>query len=375
MATEYQKKPDTDDVIQMRAPANHNVGKAPRTSARALDLPSAKEGGKMEKSYDTKIKWNELFTQDVIALKTGQREGHLGQWEYSLPESPDDPVRGAELWAKFLESTPEYYIMASEAELVEQAAEKIPSLIEEPVAFALLGIGTVPALERKDLKIVEKFKHVPNITAFDINPEYIEKGIPAIREKFTQSIVGGFITDLFQHGFEAPRGRGQNTRLVATMFGATLFNVGAERDYVGRLVVPETTIRTNLREIRKSLKKGDLFITTHDGNMDPKKVEASYRKQTEFATNLAHRIKRDTPYKSINPDASEFRVEFDQKSGVLGHYLTFDFDGDGKIQEYLANISLKVPEDRFLAWCRKEKFKTTLSLATNGVHLHALEAC
>ena len=275
-----------------------------------------------------------------------------------------------------MDGHPEYYIRATETELIDRAAAEINKLVAEPVAFALLGTGDEDALRRKDLRFVGEFKRVSAITAFDINPTYVQQALSVLTTEFGNKVdVGARRTDIFdKRGIHASRGNTEYTKLVTTMFGATLFNVGVQRDDSGHLVVPKAEILERLKALRKSLHFGDVFITTHDGNMDAEKVEAAYRGQTAFATNLAHRIRRDTPFKNIDAEGAKFRVEFDQASGILGHYLTLDFDGDGDEQEYLFNISVKVPKEEYLKWCAEAGFKATLSLEENGVHLHVLEA-
>ncbi len=334
--------------------------------------PLNDDGDELDVSEST-VPWNELFTRDVIDHKKHQKEGGLGQWEYSDPKDSADPVRGSSLWIEFLRDHPEYYIPSTEMSLAFQASFKLPRLITEPIVFAFLGMGNKYAFKRKDLALTKQFRQVVAATCYDISIEYLNDSIPALRRARPSSIAGAFQADIFKP-FDIPIHRANKAKRLATLFGLTLFNTEIKRDANRDLIRPDKQVQERLRAIRSSLQLGDFFVTTHDGNMDQQKVERAYAGQADFACNLAHRIKRDTPYKTIRTDNEDFRVEFDQQSGILCHYLTLDFNENGGAEEYLINVSPKYSREDFEKLCESSGFTSRMHLEENGVYLHALEA-
>jgi uncharacterized SAM-dependent methyltransferase len=320
------------------------------------------------------IDWNEAFTADLLDHKLLRREGGMGQWEYSVPEFEGDPVAGSSLWVEFLKEHPEYYILNAEIQLAKEAASILPQHVAEPVALIFLGIGNSYAFKRKDLTVTKEFNRVISASAIDLSEEYINqaflemgKARPDVKQRV------GYLQDMFG-GFNIPKGKIKNAKRLVTTFGATLFNVNVKRDEGQNLLMPEDAVRERLASIRGSLDKGDFFVVTNDANQDKEKIEAAYRGQTAFASNLAHRIKRDTPHKDIDTENVKFRVEYDEASHILGHYLTLNFNDNGGPKEMLINISPKIPAETFLTWCKKEKFKQVRSISNDGVYLHLLEA-
>ncbi len=323
---------------------------------------------------ESSINWDELFTADVISLRRGSREGHLGQWEYSDPEHEEDPVRGTQLWVEFLQANVAYYMPNAEILLARRAAPELPKIIPQPIALAFLGVGNKWPFKRKDLRLTTEFTNVVSATVFDISRDYAHTGQMLVeRYRPNLNMAGSYVADIFG-GFPIPRSPAVKATNLATMFGGTLYNVDAERDIsTGSLIMPERAIRERLKAIRRSVGKGGWFVTTHDTNRDPEKVEAAYKGQGEFACNLAHRIHRDTPYKNIVIEDTEFRVGFDEESGILAHYLTLNFGDNGGPKEYLINISPKPSTAQFDEWCRKEKFEPQFDMLEDGVRLVALE--
>ncbi len=328
---------------------------------------------KSEYKETTSVNWNELFTRDVIEHLYGEREGGLGQWEYSTPNSETDLVQGSSLWKTFLKDHPEYYILDAEIALAKTAAPHVQQHITEPVALGFLGVGSKYAFKRKDLTVTQNFNRVVTATAFDLSTEYISQSLEQLEKTRPNSIRGGYIQNMFA-GFDLPVAGSTKATRLATMFGLTLFNVDVRRDANHDLIMPEKAIRNRLRNIHQSLGKNGILITTHDANQDREKIENAYKGEADFAENLAHRIKRDTPYKTIDTNNVKFRVEWHPESLILGHYLTLDFNKGSGPQELLINSSPKIPLDIFKDWCKKEKLNCVESFENNGVYLHILQA-
>tara|TARA_X000001036_G_C20677556_1_gene804738 strand:+ start:1605 stop:2630 length:1026 start_codon:yes stop_codon:yes gene_type:complete len=330
-----------------------------------------------EERKANKATFNEAFTNDVLDHKLRKVEGGLGEREYSDPEHEDDPVRGAELWVEFLNEHPEYYIPAAEIALVERATHEIPNIIPEPVILCFLGIGNDDIFRQKDIKLTSVFNKVIAAATYDLSRQYLTTSMPVMEENLPDNTpYSTNRIDFFTKGFTVPRPNDQKDAVaVATMFGGTIVNAPVERDKNDNLLTPEKSIRSHFKAVRGSLKKGDFFIVTQDANTDAKKIEAAYAGQTRFASNLAHAIKRDTPFKEIDTENTAFRVEFDKNSGILAHYLTLDFrNGDNGPQEMLINSSPKVAQETFKDWAKKEKFDTVKTFEENGVCLHIMQA-
>ncbi|MAF98835.1 MAG: hypothetical protein CMH26_09385 [Micavibrio sp.] len=327
-----------------------------------------------QESYDNIQDFNEEFTRDVIEHKLGNREGGLGEWEYSDPEFEGDLVNGSQDWVNFINDNPiDYYIPSAEIILADQASEIITDIVPEPVTLCFLGIGDAHIFREKDMKLATKFNNVTSATTYDISLSYLMTSVPVMASELPSKTECGMRrVDLFR-GFTIARE--PKSKALLTSFGGTLLNAPIERDKAGNLLTPEKSIRDHFRAIRGSMKKGDFFVFTQDGNTDKNKIERAYAGQGKFASNLAHRIKRDTPYKKIDTENTPFRVEFDSNSGILAHYLTLDFNnGDNGPKEYLINSSPKIPEEICLDWAKKEKLARVQTISHNGVHLHITQA-
>ena len=326
------------------------------------------------------------FTQAVISLfanNSNQRAGHLGKYEYSSPKYEGDPVNGVDLWADFIKANPQdYYPPLAEGLVAERARDVLPRYVPEPVALAFLGIGNVEMFRAKDLRVTDKFNNVIAAHAFDINHEFSSDALREMGRRWspeTSGVEQGATTADIFNGFSIPLGhhhihRSHEVSRLATMFGLTIFNLGGFAQHG----FPTDKFSERLTAIRKAVGKGGYFVTTFDANADPQKIEKAYANQTAFATNLAHRINRDTPA-SVLVDKTEFRVKYHADKGVLAHYLTLHCDHensrmpfrDGK---YHINNSWKVSRDHFTSLVTKNKFKIVHAIEENGVVLNLLEA-
>ncbi len=301
-------------------------------------------------------KHNQQFTAAVIDLFEGNRVGHLGKYEFSSPLEPGDPVNGIQLWADFTEQTPAYYPPETEEILAKKLQSVLPQLIKEPVALFCLGIGHREMFAAKDLTATAGFKKVAAAFAYDLNGEYARAAHEELALRFNTErgvSIGGLTTDIFnKYSFPESRHRfgPVPANKVATLFGLTMFNLGK----APHQAFPIDKFKERVLAIKSALGEGGYFVTTHDGNKDPKKVIAAYAGQKAFASNLAARIDRDTPY-AVLVEKTELRVEFNEKTGELAHYLTLYCDrsstdprvwtfDDG---EYLINTSFKIESGDF----------------------------
>lgn len=319
------------------------------------------------------LKWDPLFTKDVIELREHLRSGHLGQWLYSDPQSKDDVVNGAQLWSEFIQSHNQYYIPPAEYHLARQGAQILYDLVPEPVALGFLGIGSNEAFRRKDLEITRLFNKITNMQTYDISEHYLRSSMSTMNEVRPKPPKGAILKDLFS-GFDLPLNGANKARRIITMFGGTLVNVEAFKDANFEFILPEQAIRKHLQDIRKSLNSKDIFVVTHDSNRDEEKLIKAYSGLEALFCNFAHRIKRDTPYKNIDTSETQFEVSFDEASSTLNLILYLNFGDNTGTNPYLINTSPKIDKDLFLKWCKKEKFTPKETLSEDGVHMHILEA-
>lgn len=294
---------------------------------------------------------------DVRALLNGTKAGHMGHWEYSEPSHPDDPVRGSQLWHKFLAENPSYYLPKAEAKIISNSAAEIATFIKPPINFVSLGPGTKENFLIKEIKLATAFEKVESFTVVDVCEKHISSSLEVIMHKKLSASLHIECSDFYQ-GFS----HNNNFTTVAAMFGGTLFNVAG---FVNESLPSETVI-LRLKNLRRFIKNGYLVIT-QDANQGKERIEAAYRGQTEFALNLIHRINRDTHYE-FDIDKCDFDVEWHEQSHVLAHYLIID----GK--KYHFNNSYKVPTQDFKYWARTAGFEIEKIYQDNGMNLFLLKS-
>lgn len=61
------------------------------------------------------------IAHDAVALFTGQRQGHMGQWEYGPSLFIGDPAGGGDYWADLVRHPGRYYLTDKDTEAISSA--------------------------------------------------------------------------------------------------------------------------------------------------------------------------------------------------------------------------------------------------------------
>lgn len=278
---------------------------------------------------------NETFSRDLADLFARRRCGHMGHWEYDVPDGP-------RLWQEFLGKHPEYYLPREELEVIDQAVSHIGALIQGPVSIVSLGPGS---LVRKDLALAKAFQ-TASFHIVEGASDSLRLSRAEVECANPEWLVTAHQGDFYELLPPTP------ARPVATLFGQTLFNLEGPASEP-----PDRSLKTNLEALRRP---GQLLIVAQDSTQDSDKIEAAYRGQNEFALNVLKQA-------GLDHDAFGFDVEWHPESHCLAHYFT-----KGPARWHF-NSSWKLPKDRFLDIADQAGYRLIESYSKNGMALSVLE--
>lgn len=231
--------------------------------------------------------------QDACDLFAGRRAGHMGKWMYSYPLYENDPVRGAELWAKVVEDAKNgspYYVFNDERALIQKAAPVIASYITQNCSLVDLGPGSKDAFTGKIDPIIKTNSYIREYVGVDISTSilndidgYVQGTHPFLG---TRTANADFFADAFRYPSSQPSE-------LAVLFGLTLFNLCID-PRVPEL--PEMVLGSYLTRLGQHFRtRNGLLVITQDTNQDPELLAHAYATNKDYESTLLYRIPRDLP--------------------------------------------------------------------------------
>lgn len=270
---------------------------------------------------------------DLELLWNRNRVGHMGHWEYMVPE-------GLDLWASFIENHPEYYLPAEEMSVIQTAvSEGIGDHIKGPVSVISLGPGS---LVTKDIALAECF----DTRTFDMVDNSDE--ILGVASKTVAEKKPGWEQATHQNNFykSLPETEFQP---VIIMCGQTLFNVeGPSHKF------PKAQVVNRLKALRRS---GATLIMPQDATDDEIKIRTAYQGQRKFALNVLEHAGQKGDM--------EFDVRWHRDTRCLAHLYTSRAQGE----HWHFNSSWKPTRELFAEAAQEAGYSRSKIYGHNGMTL------
>lgn len=252
----------------------------------------------------------DLFLTDVLALFSGKKTGHMNAYAFNEPNPaiPNDPVRGGEHWTNFIKNSRDYYLIPEEARLIEHCADEIGSLLPSDATVVDLGPGEKRAVLAKTYPFIKGLKNPSEFIAVDVNSAFADiaaKSIQALMNIPAKAVTGNFLEEFLP----------TNPPAILSLFGGLLCNAARTDAHSGF-----TELAGNLRRVSDyNMKHGDYLVITQDTNQDEALLLKAYNHPdiAKYILSVLHKIKRDLPTDSFDPDQFEYSVRWNAREHLL----------------------------------------------------------
>lgn len=246
----------------------------------------------MKTTLNQKINFESVISkddcaQDVLDLFFGIRYGHMSKWEYGSSAFDGDPAGGSDHWADLVNNPGQYYPAQNERELIR-------TLIKgSDQKFALQGTKTVVefgpgsgnAIAEKTLPFFSLCPAVERYVAIDSSVGQADAACRAVKNAKkirTEYIQFDFTRGTFRRTWEGPA--------TYIMWGCTIGNLPG---FAGQNPYP--ALVAEIRQLQKTLLKGDTLVLIFDTNDDEKSILRAYNEPALKRQSLSwlHALKRD----------------------------------------------------------------------------------
>jgi uncharacterized SAM-dependent methyltransferase len=227
------------------------------------------------------------FTQDALDMFLGNRHGHMGKWEYGASTFKGDPSGGAELWAYAIKSPGQYYPAQDERRLLHTfiTSQDQKSALLNTRTIVELGPGSDDAIIEKTLPFLSLCPSAERYVAIDSSIEQASAAcqiIERLQKMNTKAIQSDFAQDQFKRTWEGPA--------TYIMWGCTIGNLSG---FAGQN--PYLSLVAEIRQLQKSLLKGDTLVLIFDTNDHEQTVLNAYNEPALKRQSLSwlYALKRD----------------------------------------------------------------------------------
>lgn len=316
------------------------------------------------------------FGRDVELLFNQQSPNNFIEYLYSLPNSEDDVVRGAELFDTWC-ADERYYIRPQEIEVIQTNAAKIADILADTSVVVELGPGSIIPIRQKTYTLTRLMKKLKTYIAVDRCKDYLKAAKIWLNYKMPNLSVKTFNAEFEQMN--------QNLYPIENvsffMFGNTLFNFPMQESQ--DKFKPLEDFLKNVR----SLMHSGYFVIGYDCNENIDSLTAAYDNPltAAFTLNLFQQIHRDLNV-NFNPNLFEYYCDWNQDHYTLNMGAISMVDQVVKIGKtsfplhknqklHLWN-SYKIPTSVFSEIAERNGF-TTKSVFTDSdkrVAIHILQA-
>lgn len=319
------------------------------------------------------------MTCDVIDWLSKTRHGNVHKWIFSTPETPDDPVRGSQLWDS-LYRAPDYYLPRYEIDVINKFSENVnqspflEKLFGNIQTVYDLGPGSGDSVVKKSGPILKFLKPGTEYCPVDVSESFVESAVVAAHKNFPDLRCRPCIED-----FENPHPYKSENGLIL-FFGSTMFNVPCGLTDG----LPETELTKQLEAFKNFIGSGYLVVTQDTAN-DGSLLRRAYDSPEHAAMteNFAARIARDlTPGGTFDPAAWRYKPIWRPENFQFAHALEAvrpqNFSIDGKSfsintgDYFITHNSFKLPGDVFTGIVQKAGFRPVASAANKYFVLHVL---
>lgn len=259
---------------------------------------------------------NTPFFHDTLMWFKKKNDGHMGKWQYCDPKYDGDSAKGSILWEKWVKSPSSYYMLRSQACLIQKYAKAILNLTGPIDILIDLGPGEKEAVHSNTIPFVNNLTH--SLKAYipvDLCKSYVDDAKKIVRKAAPKAIGFPHTHDFLNNIINYPK----SPHTLALCFGGIIGNyAGTQRtqDFLPKLI-------GELEDIKRNLPLGGYIIIGLDANQDAFSLIDSYDHpfQAEFEINIMHRIKRDLfmHERGYNPNYWEYRVKWHANSFQICH--------------------------------------------------------
>ncbi len=224
---------------------------------------------------------------DAINLFMGQKAGHMGIWEYGDSYFEGDLAGGAHFWADAIKSPGHYYLVQAELDLLRYILnhDMIKPATEKAKAIVEFGPGSTESIERKTVPLLKACQAITRYVSIDGSMEQANLAKEIVEKHLglrSTAIVADFTKNSFKRTWEGPA--------TYIMWGGTIGNLPgfANAD-------PKSALTDEIRQLQKTLLKGDMLILIFDTNEDQRKIVQAYSEPSlrRHAMSWLHALKRD----------------------------------------------------------------------------------
>ncbi|NCC03478.1 MAG: hypothetical protein EOM37_05445 [Proteobacteria bacterium] len=297
--------------------------------------------------------YDEGFFEAARDLLSGWAKGNMIPYQYSLPLSPDDPVRGALLWEQFAEQHKDYYQSYEAEAVIQRACDGLPQILNRPISsYVDIGPGPVRSIEMKTarlLKTLQPTQYIPS----DVSLSYLDDARLFVTENHPNIDVLPTVLNIMHD--VSPFETDENSFYF--LDGSTLMNIPEDEQTPN----VEVGLRRNLRNVHRLMGGHGLFAFVHDTNQNEASLTRLYRHpiQDAFIMNVLYRMVRDLPINGFDPDAFSYELAWLPEQHLVAHRAVCEKDQDVVLGDLRFNLyagqklqlthSYKLPESKVIA--------------------------
>lgn len=225
--------------------------------------------------------------QDVLDLFLGTRYGHMSKWEYGSSAFDGDPAGGVDLWAHVIICPGHYYPAQNERELIRTFIKGSDQkfALQGTKTIVEFGPGSGNAITEKTLPFLSLCPMISRYVAVDSSIEQADAACRAVKNAKkirTEYIQSDFTKGKFRRTWEGPA--------TYIMWGCTIGNLPG---FAGQN--PYSSLVAEIRQLQKTLLKGDTLVLIFDANDDEDSILRAYNEPALKRQSLSwlHALKRD----------------------------------------------------------------------------------
>lgn len=265
------------------------------------------------------LKADSKIIDDVRALFTGQRTGHLGYLLYGPMHFPNTDFLNVDYW-EVNQVSQDFYIPAEEEKILEKALKDVSFAVKTVID---LGPGEDAAIQKKSMAVLKKLqarKYIP----VDTTRTYAEHAATFANVP-SEVCVANFFDNVL------PIQKEKNALLF--MAGSTITNIPVDR----RVTDATLPLSLHLRNFRFAVDDHSYFLIGYDANQDTETLDRSYNNPT-FANvikNLMWRIRLETGF-DFDPSLFAYEGQWIPEEHRFAHNLVAKED-----------VTIKGPNESF----------------------------
>ncbi len=311
---------------------------------------------------------------DAMNFFTGNRQGHMGKWEYGPSLFAGDPAGGGEQWARLVGNPGHYYLTEADIKTIKWATqqEQLRALLSDVKSVIELGPGSNQAIINKTIPFLSACPQLKKYIAIDATLEQATEAARLVR-CHKHIAVGVSDQDFTAGSYD----RFSTDKSAIVMWGGSLGNIeGCLGDD------PFDKLVSALKTFLTSIKPKDVLMICFDTQSNEEAILKAYSEPDLRASVLStlYRLKRDGYVSGkFDPRAWSHEARWIPETQQCAHTVYPLIDQavhiDGKIieipawQRLVANNSYKFLPAKVISAAYKAGFKSAFCLQAGPIAL------